>query len=204
LEQIRFDCDFEKITQILNFFAIKSGGTINKMKALKLLYFSDRYHLRKYGRLISNDNYMAMENGPVPSTAKDIAELNNDFLCDEKTLDYSSRYIKPDSRKLHLASIAAMDESVFSDSDIEALNFAWEHFGHLDQYQLARLTHKYPEWKKQEENINTLTRCVQMDLLDFFDDPDADIEKCFALDNQDRTARREHLAQMAHLESLWS
>src|ERR1700683_762715 len=44
-----------KATQALNYFACLSASgapfaEINKMKALKLLFFADRYHLRKYGR----------------------------------------------------------------------------------------------------------------------------------------------------------
>lgn len=44
------------------------------MKALQLVYFADRYHLRKFGRPITNDEYFAMPYGPVASGAKDIAE----------------------------------------------------------------------------------------------------------------------------------
>ena len=51
-----------------------------KMKALKLVYIADRYHLRKYGRLITNDTYFAMNYGPVPSGTKDIAEASEVFL----------------------------------------------------------------------------------------------------------------------------
>jgi uncharacterized phage-associated protein len=205
LKQIRFDCI--KITQALNFFAIKSGGSINKMKALKLLYFSDRYHLRKYGRLISNDDYIAMKNGPVPSVAKDIAELKNDFLCDEKALEYSSHYIEPDNKKLNFASKEAVDASVFSKSDIEAMNFAWDRFGHFTQYQLVKITHRYPEWMKHEECLYSVygnRRSQQMDLLDFFDDPELGIERCFEIDERDRATKKEHVKEIAHLNSLWS
>jgi uncharacterized phage-associated protein len=63
MEKVKFKADYEKCTQALNFFAQKAGGQINKMKALKLIFFADRYHVRKYGRLLTNDNYMAMEHG---------------------------------------------------------------------------------------------------------------------------------------------
>jgi len=49
-----------KATQALNVLARNSGGTISKLKALKLVFFADRYHLRKYGRAIINDRYFAM------------------------------------------------------------------------------------------------------------------------------------------------
>ena len=75
--------DYKKTTQALNFFARKNDCKQNKLKALKLIFFADRYHIRKFGRPITNDKYEAMEYGPVPSNAKDLAEMN-DFLGAEE------------------------------------------------------------------------------------------------------------------------
>jgi uncharacterized phage-associated protein len=63
-----------KAAQALNYFARQEGGSINKLKALKLLFFADRYHLRKFGRPVSECTYFAMAHGPVASEAKNIAE----------------------------------------------------------------------------------------------------------------------------------
>ena len=46
---------YKKATQALNYFARQSGGHLHKMKALKLLFFADRFHLRKSGRPLTND-----------------------------------------------------------------------------------------------------------------------------------------------------
>ena len=67
-----FSFSHRKATQALNFFAQRAGGSINKMKALKLVYFADRYHLRKYGRPVVGDEYLAMNYGPVASGTKDL------------------------------------------------------------------------------------------------------------------------------------
>ena len=145
MNQLMFNVDYEKCTQALNFFAKKEGGRINKMKALKLIFFADRFHLRKYGRLLTNDNYVAMSYGPVPSNTKDIAELN-EFLDDvikkyiKNFLNFSNNY------EIH--SKNDVDEEVFSESDTEALNYSWEKFGSYNQFELANITHDYPEWRK--------------------------------------------------------
>ena len=170
------------------------------MKALKLVYFADRYHLRKYGRLVTNDEYLAMRYGPVPSAVKDIAE-SNDFL-DKEIKDYSNNYVEP-SDNLVLKSIGIVDESVFSESDIEALNFAWEQFGMYDQFQLAELTHYYPEWKRWEEMLESSGSCWQMDIFDFLKDPNKNVEKCFALNAEVRKTRREQLFERSLIESMW-
>ena len=195
-----FNFDFKKATQALNHLASKGVGKVNKMKALKLIYFADRYHLRKYGRLITNDTYFAMNYGPVPSGVKDIAE-GSEFLG-EKEREYSSQYLTSIDQYT-LKSINPVDDSVFSDSDIEALNFAWDKFSHLSKYKLKDLTHKYPEWERHKEALNLDSR-IQIYLEDFLNDPEADIEKCFELDEEDRTARCEQLAEMARIALLWS
>jgi len=199
MQRISFNFDYKKATQELNHFALKEGGCINKMKALKLIYFADRFHLRKYGRLITNDIYYAMDYGPVPSNVKDIAEATS-FLGDSEK-DYSSQYIIPFDN-ITLQSVKPVDNSLFSDSDIEALDYIWERFGHLDQFELAEITHEYPEWKRHKKALDLDTR-IQMYLEDFFDDPDADVDRCFELSEQDKALRREQLEEMAYLESLW-
>jgi uncharacterized phage-associated protein len=200
MQKIYFNFDYKKATQALNFFIFKAGGVINKMKALKLIYLADRYHLRKYGRLITNDTYFAMDYGPVPSGVKDIAEAS-EFLGDEE-MKYSSRYVEPVD-KLILKSTNSVDNNIFSKSDIESLDFAWKHFGHLDQFDLAELTHQYPEWKRHEKSLELDSR-IQIHLEDFFEDPEKDIEKCFELSEEDKKMRREQLNEMISIVSLWS
>jgi len=38
--------DYKKATQAINYLVKKEGGTIDKLKLIKLVYFADRYHLR--------------------------------------------------------------------------------------------------------------------------------------------------------------
>lgn len=200
MQRVYFNFDYKKATQALNYFINKAGGVVNKMKALKLVYLADRYHLRKYGRLITNDTYFAMSYGPVPSGVKDIAEASELFLGDEERA-YSSQYLEP-INILTLKSINAVDNTVLSESDIEALDFAWEQFGHFDQFQLSELTHQYPEWKKHEKALELDSR-IQIRLEDFLEDPEGDIEKCFALSKDDKSTRLEQLEEMLRIESLW-
>jgi uncharacterized phage-associated protein len=195
-----FTFNYKKVTQGLNSFALKEGGRINKMKALKLVYIADRYHLRKYGRLITNDTYFAMNYGPVPSGAKDIAEASEVFL-DRNEGEYSSQYIISEDN-LTMRSLHPVDEVVFSESDIEALEFAWATFGHFDQFQLADYTHHYPEWKRHEQSLKSDSR-ILISLEDFFNDPAPGIEQCFVLSEDDKSIRREQLAEMSRLENLW-
>lgn len=193
---------YRKVTQALDGFAIAAGGRINKMKALKLLYFADRYHLRRYGRTLSNDEYFAMSYGPVPSGAKDLAE-GSEFRSDAEK-EYALQYIDP-LDKHTFSSAAESDKDVFSDSEKEALNFAWRAFGKYDEFELADLTHQYPEWKKHEAALkNKSNSRVKMSFNDFLEDPKPGCDPCFKLSEHDRTIRREQIQDLCEIHNLWN
>lgn len=116
------------------------------LSALKLLFFADRYHLRKYARMVTGDTYYAMEKGPVPSFAKDLlsAKLEGEIS------DYADRFLKIDPKRNFEAAIDIEPDKLefLSETDIEALDFALENFGSLSSHQLWSVTHKYPEWRR--------------------------------------------------------
>jgi uncharacterized phage-associated protein len=199
MNKIGFNFNYKKTTQALNYLATKQGGKINKMKALKLIYLADRYHLRKYGRLITNDTYFAMDYGPVPSSAKDIAEAS-DFLS-ESEQDYSCKYVKPENN-LSVKSLDSPDMTMFSETDLEALNFVWKKFGHLNQFDLVEVTHQFPEWTRHKKSLEMDSR-VQMDIIDFFEDSKTDFDKLFALSPEEKGCRQEEVKESLLIESLW-
>ena len=154
----------KKSVQALNYLANKEPNKeINRLKALKILWLSDKYHLLKYRRTILKDKYYAMKNGPVPSDTIDIS--NGAYW------DYAKQFIT--AHQLTVKSVNSPDLSLFSKSDLEALDHVWEKFGSLTQWQLRDLSHKYPEWKRFEEALlNPFTaNSYPMEMLDFFDIP---------------------------------
>lgn len=159
---------YKKAVQALNYFASLNGGEINKMQALKLIWISDRDHLRRYGRPIIEDNYVAMKFGPVASLTKDFVE-ENIFLPQEQ-LEYKRNYLNSIDRYTYL-SVGNKDYSVFSQTDRDVMEKAFNQFGDKDQYKLAEFTHLYPEWKKHEKNIKAYSTSFQMDYIDFFKNP---------------------------------
>ena len=164
--------DYEKITQLLNFFIRKNGNSrINKLKAIKLIWAADRYHIRKYGRLVSNDEYCALPFGPVASLAKDVADLDLEYI-DNSYVDYINKYLKRDDDRRNLFSHNEVEKENFSKTDIEALEFAWDNFSDYDGFALADISHEYPEWLRYKEQLESKTiRKEKIIVEDFFDDP---------------------------------
>lgn len=181
-----FPFSHRKTTQALNFFARQAGGELNKLKALKLVYFADRYHLRRFGRPITGDEYYAMTFGPVASGAKDLIERDS-FLSDEE-LAYADQFIAPVDRYTY-RSTADFSPKPLSESDRTALAWAWNTFGKHDGFDLAELTHAYPEWRAHAETIESKRETrVPMGYRDFLEDPAPGIEPCHPLDNEQRAA----------------
>ncbi len=198
-----FSFSHRKATQALNFLAGQAGGTLNRMKALKLVYFADRYHLRKFGRPVLGDEYLAMNYGPVASGTKDLAEMS-DFLGAEEA-SYAHRFIAPSKSEPHdFRSLAEVEEKVFSESDREALAFAWERFGTVEKFALADLTHQYPEWKRHEAALAShLVSRVPMSYRDFLDDPAPGVEPCHPLNPAEREAIASGIDEVAAFERRW-
>lgn len=177
--------EYKKATQAINYIAEKAGknNVVNKMKAIKLIWLADRYHIRKYGRPIVGDEYMALWYGPVGSLVKDVSEENE--FWSPVYLTYSRNYLQ----RVNIyenKSIKKTDQDVFSDTDLEALDFAIKNFGGMTQFQLAELSHKYPEWKKFESLLaKKISKSEKMSYLDFFEDPANFPEDKFATKNKD-------------------
>lgn len=188
---------YRKTVQALNYLASRAGGQINKMKALKLLFFADRYHLRKYGRSITNDQYFAMDYGPVASKAKNFAEANMGWVTPEE-FGYSTKFLQPVSHaNIELRSIGEIEVKAFSKSDLEALQFSWDRFSSISEFELSKITHFYPEWKKYEMMLNAgYGKSYAMNYEDFLEDPPKGYDSCYDLTPEERELRRDELSDL--------
>lgn len=210
---LRFETNHEKATQALNYLARAQGGRINKMKALKLIFFADRYHLRKYGRPIVGDAYWAMSYGPVASMVMNIAD-NDDWL-DSCEREYANQFVQSSEDHHFVEAIGDLDQRVFSSSDLEALNFVWSKLGRLGPWDLVDLSHGYPEWQKHRESLQLGTcKRAPMEYSDFFLDPDPK-DSSFAVtgmadvfadvvDQAQKEVAQELAEERSRIESFWN
>ena len=192
---------YKKATQALNFFAQKKEGKINKMKAIKLIYLADRLHLRKYGRPIVGDTYWAMKLGPVGSRAKRVAELDT---MPNEVFSYAKKYIKPaDSKKQSFVSLRPVDMDIFSKTDLECLESVYENFSDKDQFELAELSHQYPEWARHERALKAGKKRVLMQYDDFFSDTEKS-DPLFAQNKTDLNLAKESFEELQEVSAFFS
>ncbi|MBI3231898.1 MAG: SocA family protein [Candidatus Doudnabacteria bacterium] len=194
--------DYKKATQAINYLTKKEGGQIDKPKLIKLVYFADRYHLRRYGRPMVNDAYFAMPLGPVGSSVKDIAEFSG-FL-DRSESNYATTYLGRGGVENTVVSIADVDTGVFSKSEIEALDFAYNEFGGQPASSLVNITHRYPEWDKFRSALQSKeTTREPMSYTDFFKNPVNGAEDKFVLAGEMLAASKELFEEDYKIAEYW-
>lgn len=197
-----FEFDYKKATQAINYFTREEGGQIDKLKLIKLIYFADRYHLRRYGRPIVNDTYFAMRLGPVGSSAKDIIDFS--AFLDREELDYASKYLARGKQNNTIVSILNVDSDIFSKSEIESLKFSYNNFGKHSSINLVNLVHLYPEWYKFKNNLQSKeTTREPMSYLDFFKNPNNRAKDQFALAKDILSASKEIFEEDYEIAEYW-
>lgn len=156
--------NYKKSVQALNYLAVLEGGAINYMKALKLIWLSDRYHLRNHGRTITGDKYYALKNGPVASFTKDI--INSKHTTDEQN-QYSSSYVAVNG--YFLSSTTAPNTKVFSQKELEVINTVFSNYGSMKEFEISEFSHNFPEWKQYEAKIKKTGSSYAIDMNLFFE-----------------------------------
>jgi uncharacterized phage-associated protein len=172
----------KKIIQALTYIAYQQQDhKINSMKAYKLLWLADRYHLRQYGRTITGDVFYALPHGVVPSDAKNVVEHQKTRIFND--FEYCDKYIKRIG-KYHYQAITEPDVLEFSDSDQDALDKVLRSYGSFDQYQLEELSHNFPEWLAYKDRLEAENspKAYKIDFDYFFDDAENDNSGLFADD----------------------
>lgn len=168
------------------FVSAKKGNVLDKLALLKLIFFADRYHLRKYARTITGDTYYARPHGPVANNTYDlISKIGNKQVSDwakkrlfMKTPDKISAKLKP-------------SKDDFSESEMEAIKFVESNFLNLSMKKLEDISHEYPEWKQFEDLIlSKATKSVEINIADMLNDSEKSKEKYPALPPKEFDAKK--------------
>jgi len=164
---IRFFFDREKFVTAMQILCRRTDN-LDMLKAVKLLYFIDREHLRTYGRPVLGDYYVAMPLGPVPSQSYDALKMVQAGEASDIPLtskDVGRRYPVFDATK-------DPDFSYLSKSELRSVENVIKQFGDKSGTELSDIAHKHQTWKKSKPDPNTPPS--RIDYTSFFaEEPDA-------------------------------
>lgn len=144
---LRFQFDERKGREALAYISSKWPG-VTVFYASKALFFAEKAHLNRYGRPIVADTFIAMPNGPVPSTLYDFLKegfgLSGDPDAFKAAIDTGSY---PTIKAKREPEAGALTES-----DIECLDEAVAFCRVRGFSSLSQLTHQERAWAEAPTN----------------------------------------------------
>lgn len=167
IRAMRFSVDKEKTVEAL-LYIVTRYGEAGRFHALKTLYYADREHLRSYGRPITGDRYIAMDNGPVPSYAYNA--LKQDVPEPERKM--VSEALSPGKSASHPTYVPHRDPdlSYFSKTDIECLDQAFEYCSKRSFGVISDETHDHLAWRNAPLNgtmsVEDMLDGVEKDIIE--------------------------------------
>jgi len=174
-----FDFDIYKAIEVVLYIAkCSSNNTMHGIS--KVLYFADKKHLERYGRLICGDSYVAMKNGPVPTGVYDLlklvrGDLRPTFCPSKEIADWVSSSFRLYDR-FYVDALREPEIDYLSDSDVECLDASIEAYSRLSFGKLTQLSHDKAWQLTEQDDIMNLDHIVAtfdnpMDLVDHLQDP---------------------------------
>ena len=143
---------FEATVEAINYI-LKRLGMADKLTIIELLYLADKCHLARLGRTITEDEYYAMNRGPVGSLAKDIlTNYDDNITFSDNESEYIKNLINPVD-KYYYEYKNGIAKDVLSESDYDALNIVLNKYANFSSDDLVKITHNYPEWKQHESKL---------------------------------------------------
>jgi uncharacterized phage-associated protein len=149
---IRFIPNSAKVVEALTWLANKRPG-IDIFHVCKVLFLADREHLRRYGRPILGDRYIAMDDGPVPSHAYNVAQRDGHHV-DGMTLEIASSAFTYDASGAHPRMFPKREpnEKLFSRTDLTVLAEMTEKFADMSFWDLWNIVHDDAAYKAARSN----------------------------------------------------
>ena len=146
---LRFQFDEKKGVEALTYIASQWDG-ITPFFASKVLFFAEKWHLNRYARAIVGDTFIAMPNGPVPSTLDDFIKGNLDHAGDPQAFILALNIERGQFAKVRARRAADME--VLSASDVECLDEAILFCRSRGFEVLSNLTHQERAWSEAPAN----------------------------------------------------
>lgn len=139
---LRFN--FKRTLQASAFLLRLDRKRMAYLRLLKLLYIADREWLAETGESITGDRAYAMKYGPVLSSVYDYIKGNG------SKAGVWDDFIHTEGYAVELVAEPGRDE--LSKAVVEKLTEISERYRDLDDFELAELTHKFPEWISHYED----------------------------------------------------
>jgi uncharacterized phage-associated protein len=134
------------------------GDKMEYLRLLKLLYIADRESIGETGEPISYSRSMAMDYGPLSSEVYDLVKGTREDQA------VWSAYIATHAKSVKL--VADPGRGMLSKYEIDKLNEVSQRYEGTNTFDLVKITHAMPEWKKNEPEKGSSRLIPLGDIID--------------------------------------
>lgn len=142
-----------KLKALVLFFANNTNPKyLGEVKLMKLFYFLDFRHVKKYGAPVTYDTYINLNHGPIPSAIKNIVD---DTACGLETpLSEIIKFETPDGTKMKRViakrPFGENDKDHLTPTELEILQQVSKEFSEKKTDEIEQASHKEAPWKETE------------------------------------------------------
>lgn len=173
---MNFSVNTEKAVEAVAFVASERPGLSQKFFA-KIFFYAEKWHLNDYGRPIIADTYIAMKQGPVPSTVRDLILQKWNWTEKPENFDASIKVIDDCGLFRVIAREGAQFDRL-SNTDKAMLRKAIAFCADMTPDELSAISHQDRAWYETERD-----RPIDVEKLIDDENPDRDAIIQYALES---------------------
>lgn len=136
---------------LLYFYSNTDKRYLGKVKLMKLFYFLDFVHVKKYGLPVTYDNYVHLEHGPIPSTIKNLVDQVEEDVHSAILADTITILSPSEGQLIHqvIGSRELLDSELklFSDTELDVLKEVCDRFGSKNTQATEAASHGEAPWR---------------------------------------------------------
>ena len=141
--------DLEKAKAVI-LYTLSKLENKDFLHVFKVMYFAEQEHLVSYGSPITEDSYVAMRNGPVPSILYDLFKaIRGDGFRSREAEDFYAAF-KVNGNYI-IEALQAPELDYLSQSEIKCLDSSIHKNGNLPNGELIEKSHD-AAWKQASPN----------------------------------------------------
>jgi len=140
-----------KLKAILLFFGTHTESKyLGKVKLMKLFYFLDFLHLKKYGSPVTYDDYVHLEHGPIPSGILNLVnmvidDIDHSILSDTISLETPTGTTM--QRIVPIRKFNENDKKYFSESQLDIMKQVIRRFWDKNTKYIEEASHEESPWR---------------------------------------------------------
>lgn len=150
----RMKLSLPKLRAIILYFTNNTNTKyLGKVKLMKLFYYLDFKHVKKFGAPVTYDTYVNMEYGPVPSFIKNMVDYASEDL-ENSPLNDIVKFETPKKTQMRKVlprrKFTEDDKGLFTSTELEMLATVSKLFGNMKTEKIKELSHKEAPWRETE------------------------------------------------------